>query len=248
MHAVRKESSTTTKVRAVFDASAKSSSGISLNDMLLVGPTVHSSLVDVLLRFRMHRVALTTDVSRMYRAVLLAPSDRDLHRFGWRSSPSRNLQDYRMTRLTFGVSASSFAANMSVKQNSLDFAMECPLAAKTVEESFYVDDGLMGADSLEGAIKLQEELQDLFGRGGFLLRKWNSNNLDVLQHIPPELRDSKPTQDISDSGRYTKALGIEWNVESDCLRLTVAGFCPLEDVTKRALVSDWGGLLPPSYP
>ena len=137
-----------------------------------------------------------------------------------------------MTRLTFGVSASSFAANMSVKQNSHDFAMEYPLAAKTVEESFYVDDGLTGADSLEGAIKLQEELQDLFGRGGFLLRKWNSNNLDLLQHIPPELRDS------SDSGRYTKALGIEWNVESDCLRLTVAGFCPLEDVTKRALVSD----------
>ena len=73
IHAVMKESSTTTKIRAVFDASAKSSSGVSLNDQLLVGPTVHPTLVDVLLRFRLHRIALTSDVSRMYRAVLLPP-------------------------------------------------------------------------------------------------------------------------------------------------------------------------------
>ena len=51
MHAVYKASSTTTKVRAVFDASAKSSTGVSLNDTLLVGPTVHPPLIDVLLRF-----------------------------------------------------------------------------------------------------------------------------------------------------------------------------------------------------
>ena len=84
MHAVRKEHSTTTKVRVVFDASAKSSSGISLNDTLLVGPTIHPSLTDVLLRFHSHRIALTADVSKMYRAIELAPSDRDLHRFVWR--------------------------------------------------------------------------------------------------------------------------------------------------------------------
>ena len=116
MHVVRKEQSTTTKVRAVFDASAKSSTGISLNDTLLVGPTVHAPLLDVLLRFRTHRVALTTDVGKMYRAVNLALPDRDLHRFVWRKSPSDSLVDYRMTRVTFGVSASSFAANMAVQQ------------------------------------------------------------------------------------------------------------------------------------
>ena len=71
MHAVVKDSSTTTKVRAVFDASAKSSTGVSLNDQLLVGPTVHSPLVNILMHFRLHRIALTTDVNRMYRAVLL---------------------------------------------------------------------------------------------------------------------------------------------------------------------------------
>ena len=62
MHVMRKETSSTSKVRVVFDASAKTASGTSLNDPLLVGPTI----IDVLLRFRCHRVALTTDVSRMY--------------------------------------------------------------------------------------------------------------------------------------------------------------------------------------
>ena len=79
MHIVQKESSSTTKIRAVFDASAKSFTGVSLNDNLLVGPTVHSPLVDVLLRFRSYRIALTTDVSRMYRAVELTEFDCDFH-------------------------------------------------------------------------------------------------------------------------------------------------------------------------
>ena len=65
IHVVRKESSTTTKIRAVFDASAKTSTGASLNDILLVGRTVHPPLVDVLIRFRSHRVALIADVSRI---------------------------------------------------------------------------------------------------------------------------------------------------------------------------------------
>lgn len=74
-----------TKVRAVFDASAKSATGVLLNDTLLVGPTIYFLLVDVLLRFRMHRIALTADVSKMYQAVELVASDQDFHRFVWRS-------------------------------------------------------------------------------------------------------------------------------------------------------------------
>ena len=58
MHAVHKQSSTMTKIRAVFNAPMKSATGISLNDILMAGPTVHSQLVDILIRFRMHRIAL----------------------------------------------------------------------------------------------------------------------------------------------------------------------------------------------
>ena len=238
MHAVRKEHSSTTKLRIVFDASAKSASGSSLNDLLLVGPTVHPPLIDVFLRFRLHRVALTADVSKMYRVIELVPSDRDFHRFVWRRTPEEPLQDYRMIRVTFGVSASSFVANMSLKQNALDFAVDYPQAAKVVEDSFYVDDGLTGANSIQDAIELHKQLQELFTKGGFLLRKWNSSEPAVLDHIPGDLEELNPTQQLPDPDQYTKTLGIEWNARQDHFRLTVAELPPITNITKQALVSD----------
>ena len=59
MHAVRKESSTTTKLSVAFDASSKTTSGAFLNDQFFIGPTVHPTLIDVLIRFRRHKIALT---------------------------------------------------------------------------------------------------------------------------------------------------------------------------------------------
>ena len=238
MHAVRKEHSTTTKLRVVFDASAKSTSGISLNDTLLVGLTIHPPLIGVLLRFRLHRIALTADVSKMYRAIELAPSDRDLHRFVWRSDVKDPLIDYRMTRVTFGVSASSFAANMVVKQNATDFATEFPNAARVVDASFYVDDCLTGADSIAEAIDLHTQLHNLFSKGGFLLRKWNSSDSEVIKQIPLDLREVQPVQSLPAQDQYSKTLGVEWNSKGDHFRLTVANFDPTQSITKRELVSN----------
>ena len=136
MHAVEKESSTTTNIRAVFDASAKYSTGVSLNDTLLVGPTIHPPLLDVLLHFHLHCVALVADVSCMYRAIELTKPNKDLHQFARRRNPKDPLFNYCMTRFTFGVSASLFATNMSVKQNAIDFAMDYPLAIDAVNRTF----------------------------------------------------------------------------------------------------------------
>ena len=77
----------------------------------------------------MHRVALTTDVSKMYMAIELVPSDREYHRFVWRLEPNQTLQEYQMTRATFGVSASCFAANMAVKRNAVELTGKYPLAS-----------------------------------------------------------------------------------------------------------------------
>ena len=156
IHVVRKESSSSTKIRAVFDASAKSTSGISLNDLLMVGPMVHPQLVDVLLRFRVHRVALVADVMKMYRAIELSYEDRDLHRFIWQRSRDEAMKDYRMKHVTFGVSASCLAANMAVKQNAEELKEEFPLAYQAVRDSFYVDDGLTGANDIQTAVLLRQ--------------------------------------------------------------------------------------------
>ena len=143
-----------------------------------------------------------------------------------------------MTRVTFGVSASSFVANMAVKQNALELADEYPLAAKAVEQAFYVDDGLTGTDSVEEAIELQQQLQQLFQRGGFLLRKWNSSHPAVIQHLPQELKGTLPSHSIPNPDEYTKTLGLQWNSVMDHFRLEVVELTSLERVTKRFLVSD----------
>ena len=175
-----------------------------MNDTPLVGPTVHPPLIDVILRFRSHLIALIADVSKMYRAVKLVKPDRDLHRFVWISKPEDTLVDYRMTWLTFGVSASCFAANMAIKQNAIDLAHEYLLAAEAVMKSFYVDD-CPGADDVKTVITLQCQLQDLFSRGGFLLHKWNSSEA-FLRDIAPELHECQDVLPISGTGNYTKTL------------------------------------------
>ena len=127
---------------------------------------------------------------------------------------------------------------MCVKQNAIDHASKYPLAKKVVDESFYVDDGLTGADTVDEAVKLHNQLHSLFNEGRFLLRKWNSSDPTVLRYIKPELRDLQPIHPMPDSQEYTKTLGIEWNVALDHFRITISDLPPLDNLTKRMLVSD----------
>lgn len=65
-HAVIRENSVTIKLRAVFDASAETSSGVSLNNIQYVDPVVQDDLFSILLRFRQHKYVVTADVEKMY--------------------------------------------------------------------------------------------------------------------------------------------------------------------------------------
>ena len=147
MHSVTKQSSTSTKLRVVFDGSATTTSGVSLNQSLLIGPTLHPTLGAILIKFRSYPVAITADISKMYREVSLATEDKDLHRFLWRAKPEDPIQDYRMTRVTFGVSASPYLAVRILQQAATDHGEGRPVAAQHILTSFYVDDLLAGADT-----------------------------------------------------------------------------------------------------
>ena len=180
---------------------------------------------------------MTTDVSRMYCAVLL-PEERDLHRVVWRDDPKEPLKEYRMTRLTFRVSASSFAANMAVKRNVVELEDEYPQAAKAVVESFYVDDGLVGAETIQEARKLCSQLQELFGNGGFVLRKWKASEDSVLDKVPDHLKDEVTDQEIVKDERLTKVLGMEWNSNLDAFRPLIYSIASDKPLTKRNFVSE----------
>lgn len=83
-HPVIKASSLTTKLRVVFDASAKSSSNFSLNDVLMCGPMVQDDLIAILLRFRKHQFVITADVAKMFWQVKIDKKDQNLQRILWR--------------------------------------------------------------------------------------------------------------------------------------------------------------------
>ena len=72
--------------------------------MLAVGPNLHPNLDQILVKFRSYRVAVSSDIGKMYREVVLCQADGQLHRFVWREHPSQPLSLYCMNRVTFGVS------------------------------------------------------------------------------------------------------------------------------------------------
>ncbi|XP_062556706.1 uncharacterized protein LOC134221530 [Armigeres subalbatus] len=115
-HPVFKETSSTTKVRVVFDGSAKTSTGSSLNDSLLTGPVIQDDLLDLMIRFRKHTVALVADVAKMYRQVRIHPGDTPLQRILWRSAPTSPIQIFELQTVTYGLSPSSFIATRVLKQ------------------------------------------------------------------------------------------------------------------------------------
>ncbi len=170
VHGVFKQSSTTTKVRPVFDASAPSSSGTSLNDTLQQGPNLYPLLSDVLLRFMTHTIGFSADISKMFREVKLHPEEKDYHRFLWRDDHG-TIKDLRKNRLTFGVRCSPYLATQVIRHLAETHAESHPTASKAILTSFYVDDYLSGASTVAEAVRIRTELCDLLNIVGMTLRK-----------------------------------------------------------------------------
>jgi hypothetical protein len=89
---VIKETSDTTKLRVVFDGSALSTTGVSLNDTLHTGPKLQDDLFEILLKFRSHQYVITGDIEKIYQLIL------------WRNS-NGEVETYQLNIVTFGLSA-----------------------------------------------------------------------------------------------------------------------------------------------
>ena len=154
MHGVEKAPSTTTKLRVVSDASAKTSTGVSLNDTLITGLSLYPELTTVLNKFCLWDVAYSADISKMFRDILLHPDERDFHRYLVKNSAGE-IEDWRMKRLTFGVSSSPFLATAALRRITQDHSEE-NFTVPLVEKNFYVDDFLHGSNSVKEAIAVQQ--------------------------------------------------------------------------------------------
>ena len=239
VHAVVKEASTSTKTRAVFDASALTSTGISLNDLLAVGPTLQPTLINILLKFRTYKTAISGDISKMYREILLSPEDRPLHRYLWRRSSTEPWQDWEMQRVTFGVTSSPYLAIKTLIQTAKDHGQDFPKAQEHIFSSFYVDDFFGGASTDAEAVLLRKQINQILAKGGFTIKKWRSSSKNVLKTIPSELLEKIPDQKLLDSHSacYPKALGLVWDSVKDEMATHVemsAGYAP----TKRGVAAD----------
>ncbi|XP_053698970.1 uncharacterized protein LOC128745935 [Sabethes cyaneus] len=188
-HYVLKPTSTTTKLRVVFDGSAESTSGVSVNDVQMVGPTVQNDLISILINFRSFRIAVSADIPKMYRQVEVHDDDVRFQRIVWREDNSQPLKFYALKTVTYGLASSPFLATMSLRQLASENEERYPLAAQAIKNSFYIDDFLAGANSLEDALELIEQVTALLKEGSFDVHKVCSNSTAVLQTIPDAKRE-----------------------------------------------------------
>ncbi|XP_015123483.1 uncharacterized protein LOC107045664 [Diachasma alloeum] len=229
-HAVISE---TTKVRVAFDASAKTSTGISLNDTLLVGPTIQNTIFEQVLRFRTHRYVITADIEKMYCQILIHPDDRQFQRVLW--PYHGKLKTFQLNTVTFGTAAAPFLAIRTIQQLARDEAQNFPRASKLLLRDFYVDDFISGADSLDELITIRDDMIALLSRGGFVIRQWSSNHRSALDTIDRRFFD---LDCLIKDDPVQKTLGIIWDAQGDLLQYTLTQVDPNVVATKRKLLSE----------
>ncbi|XP_062710724.1 uncharacterized protein LOC115256684 [Aedes albopictus] len=153
-HGVVKEGSSTTKLRVVFDASCVTTSGASLNDLLLDAPNINTDIFEIMMEFRFHEVVFTADAH------------------------------FRLRTVTYGLKNSGFLAIAALKKAADEYEGKYPEAAERIKNSTYVDDLTSGAKSVAEAIRLVKEINEIVESAGFTLRKWSSNSAAVLESLP----------------------------------------------------------------
>ena len=269
-HAVVRRDKSTTKVRVVYDASARTT-GCSLNECLHKGPKFDQKILDILLRFRTHKIALTADIEKAFLMVSVQESDRDVLRFLWFDdihSDNCKMICLRFARVVFGVSCSPFLLNATLQHHLDKYIASHPETVSKLTASLYVDDVISGAKDEEEAFQLYLESKMVLQEGGFNLRKFVTNAKSLQQRTNEREGSALSPRDESSlvgpsDETYTKAtlapaqsvhsdeqkiLGVCWNVDDDQLHFgfaNVAHQAKQLEPTKRNVVSIVGRFYDP---
>lgn len=211
-HAVFRADSATMKTRIVFNASAISETGQSLNQCLFQGPCLLPDIVQVLIRFRLMIVGFALDISRMFLRIKL-DHGKDFLRFFWRDcDQSQKIRVYRMLAVTFGVISSPFQAIDVVMKHCNLFEKIFPQAVQVIRDQLYMDDVLAGAVDLGAAKATIREVMELFLEASMQPHKFACNLPEALECVPVEFRSPDLVH---------RVLGLLWNTEEDQLLLNV---------------------------
>ncbi|KRY26864.1 hypothetical protein T01_389 [Trichinella spiralis] len=230
-HVVSQQGPEAMKHRIVFVASVKFK-GTSLKEQLDSGLKLQADLLGILLRFRRFRVALQSDLAKMFLQVGLFDEDRGVCRFLWRKDGLGGpIATYRLTRVCFSVACSPYVA-MQVVNHHLREKRDCfGTVVDEIKAGMYVDDLVVSCDSIDEARDFAHRSSELLASGGFHLAKWANNAPEALVDLPAEeiFRD-----------RYSclwKNLGISWNPQEDELTFRPPELAANQDQeTKRNLL------------
>ena len=249
----------TTKLRVVYDASARNN-GPSLNDCLYAGPPLTSLIFNILIRFRIHPVAVTADIKKAFLNVAISPEHRDYLRFLWINDPSSeapHIQVLRFTRVVFGLTSSPFILNATLKHHVTQYANVDPDFVNEVMRSLYVDDFASGSRDVKSALQLSTKVKNRLADGGFNMRKWTSNSQELMAELQKNATFSKSEQSINtDKSTATtlkvtngdqpipesnpRVLGQIWNTSTDQLKIDLTKILTgvnHSNVTKRIILS-----------
>ncbi|XP_023310042.1 uncharacterized protein LOC111691441 [Anoplophora glabripennis] len=216
-HGVLRESSETTKLRVVYNASSPTTTGYSFNDLQMVGPTIQSDLITIILRFRQHTYVACADIEKMYRQVLVEERERSLQRIVWRSDTSLPISTFNLNTVTYGTASAPFLAIRCLFELAKLYENECPEVVNIIRHDMYVDDVITGSDSLESLQQNCVGLLNILERGQFFLRKWISNSEKVLEGIDKSRWSSSSKGFGKEEEEKSKTLGLMWLPQSDQL-------------------------------
>lgn len=233
-HGVFKSTSETTKLRVVFDASAKSSTNISLNNALKIGPVIQDELIDVVLRFRKHTYVFTADISKMYRQINVHENQRNLQCIVWRQNQAEKLNHFKLNTITYGTAPASFLATRCLYELAILNENKHKRAADIIRSDFYMDDLMTGAESIDEAKQLRLQIVNILQSAKLELRKWNSNESEIVRDTNNV--DKLPEHHFAETDN-TRVLGLIWNAKSDIFKYNVGDFVRHEKITKRSILS-----------